>query len=72
MSTARITRRDALLTAAAASGAALLAGCGAGTAGSGPAPGSTLERTLVDPRGSGVLRRGPGVPLLDRTELAAA
>ncbi len=71
MSAPAITRREALLAAAAASGAALLAGCGSSAA-AGPAPGSTLERTLVDPRGSGRLSRGPGVPLRDRTELASA
>lgn len=33
--------------------------------------GSTLQGTWVDPQGVGVLQRGPGEPLLDRTELAA-
>lgn len=62
------TRRE-LLTGAAA--AALLAGCGGGrSSGAGPLPGSTLARTLVDPDGDGLLSTGPGVPLLDRTELA--
>ncbi|MGI8421796.1 MAG: hypothetical protein ACR2MU_06010, partial [Gaiellaceae bacterium] len=33
---------------------------------------STLHATFVDPRGTGVLVRGPGEPLFDRTELAPA
>jgi 3',5'-cyclic AMP phosphodiesterase CpdA len=33
------------------------------------ATGSTLDATIGDPTGSGVLARGPGVPLRDRTEL---
>lgn len=33
---------------------------------------STLHATFVDPRGTGVLVRGPGEPLLGRTELAPA
>ena len=32
--------------------------------------GSTLRGTWVDPRGTGTLDRGPGEPLLDRTDLA--
>jgi len=31
--------------------------------------GSTLDATLVDPDGDGALARGPGEPLVDRTEL---
>jgi hypothetical protein len=59
-----VTRRQVLLAATAA---ALLPGCG----GSGTAtPGSTLRRTLVDPDGDGLLHRGPGLALRDRTDLA--
>jgi 3',5'-cyclic AMP phosphodiesterase CpdA len=57
------TRRELLLASA---GAALLAGCGAGAA----RPGSTRDRTLIDPDGDGRLAAGPGLPLRDRTELA--
>ncbi|WP_445152148.1 metallophosphoesterase [Baekduia sp. Peel2402] len=65
---ARPTRRELLASSAAAAAAALLGGCGA--AGRGGDPGSTLLRTLVDPDGDGLLARGPGLPLADRTELA--
>jgi 3',5'-cyclic AMP phosphodiesterase CpdA len=44
----------------------VLAGCGSGSV----TPGSTLTRTLGDPGGTGVLRTGPGRPLLPRTALA--
>jgi hypothetical protein len=46
--------------------AAVLAGCGS----SGPASDSTLRATWVDPHGNGVLQRGPGEALVDRTDLA--
>jgi len=62
----RPTRRELLAAGGSAAASALLAGCGGGS----PAPGSTLLRTLVDPDGDGLLHRGPGLPLLDRTELA--
>lgn len=62
-------RREFLLGAGGATLAAVLAGCGGGAASF--TPGSTLRRTLVDPDGDGLLAAGPGVPLLDRTELAA-
>ncbi|MCW2983131.1 MAG: hypothetical protein JWR63_701 [Conexibacter sp.] len=62
------TRRELLAAAGSATVAALLASCGGGS--SSAAPGSTLLRTLVDPDGDGLLHRGPGLPLTDRTELA--
>ncbi|HEV7751856.1 MAG TPA: metallophosphoesterase [Baekduia sp.] len=67
MSSRRPTRRELLAAAGSATVAALLASCG----GSGSAaPGSTLLRTLVDPDGDGLLQRGSGLPLIDRTDLA--
>ncbi|HEY6758255.1 MAG TPA: metallophosphoesterase [Baekduia sp.] len=65
----RTTRRELLGAAGGATLAAVLAGCGGGAGII--APGSTLVRTLVDPDGDGLLAAGPGVPLVDRTELAA-
>ena len=47
---------------------ALAIGCG----GSGPPPGSTVTGAWVDRNGDGLLERGAGQPLLDRTELAPA
>jgi Calcineurin-like phosphoesterase len=47
----------------------VLAGCGADTEARSGAGGSTLDATWRDPTGSGELVRGPGEPLLDRTEL---
>jgi hypothetical protein len=67
VSARRPTRRE-LLAAAGAAGAAALLGCGGG---GGPRPGSTLRSSLTDPDGDGLLDRGAGLALRDRTELAA-
>jgi hypothetical protein len=61
------TRRELLAAAGGLTATAFLAGCGGGAAAT---PGSTLLRTLVDPDGDGLLHQGPGLPLIDRTELA--
>jgi hypothetical protein len=65
--TRRATRRELLAAAGGLTATAFLAACGSGRPGT---PGSTLLRTLVDPDGDGLLQRGPGLPLTDRTELA--
>ncbi len=54
--------------AACLGAAALAAGCGADRHAD-PPPGSTRVATLVDGDGDGVLERGPGEPLRDRSEL---
>jgi 3',5'-cyclic AMP phosphodiesterase CpdA len=58
-------------TAALIAAAVLLAACGDDEARPMPAA-STVEATLVDRDGDGALERGPGEPLVDRTELAPA
>jgi hypothetical protein len=58
--------------AALGSGLVLEACAGQGSPSAGSPDGSTLVSTWVDPDGSGVLRVGPGEPLLARTELAPA
>jgi len=65
-----LTRRDALAASSLAL-AGLLAGCGGSPDGAG-GPGSTLVRALTDRDGDGLLASGPGLPLIDRTDLGGA
>src|SRR5436190_23983954 len=51
--------------AALVAAVALVAGC----AGGGSPPGSSVSGTWVDRNGDGILERGPGQRLLDRTDL---
>ena len=54
---------------AAALAAALAGACGGGDARAPAVASSTLQATLVDPDGDGALARGPGEPLVDRTDV---
>jgi hypothetical protein len=66
--TARLTRREVLAGALAASGL-IATGCGSSSLPTPAANGSTLRTTYVDPFGTGVLRTGAGEPLRVRSEL---
>ncbi|MBV9167021.1 MAG: metallophosphoesterase [Solirubrobacterales bacterium] len=69
--TYRVTRRQALADAlAATAGALLVTACGASVSRTPATSGSTLQARWIDPQGIGLLRPGPGEPLADRTDLA--
>lgn len=62
----------ALLAAVAVLAGLVLGARAGGGTDAASASGSTLRGTWVDANGDGVLERGPGEPLVDRTELAPA
>jgi 3',5'-cyclic AMP phosphodiesterase CpdA len=66
------TRREALVELTLGAAALALAGCGRQAARVAAANGSTLRSSYIDPRADGLLTPGPGVALIDRTELAPA
>lgn len=69
-------RRSALGALVAVALLAAVAGLALGARGRDPDPattsGSTLRATWVDTNGDGTLERGPGEPLIDRTDVAPA
>ncbi len=69
MTPRRITRRQALADALAATATAALATSCGGSARNPGLNGSTVAATWSDPAGTGMLERAPGEPLIARTEL---
>src|SRR5271155_1984780 len=65
-----LTRREALAELTVGATALVLAGCGMSSTSMPARDVSTLQSTYIDPRQDGVLQTGPGVSLIDRTELA--
>ncbi len=68
--TRRLTRRGALAEMGVGAVALWLGACGSSGSPVAAGGGSTLRRTWGDPAGDGMLSIGPGVGLVDRTELA--